>query len=227
MKKFNIDELIWFLVQVILLILMVYLKNSDKITYFISSKMLIYFNIAIIILILYSIAQITKIFTIRSRNSITNKFFPLVFVIVLSVLFLYVEPNYRLLQSGNVEKSSIRLDNIDEDNLIKIDNDNYELIKDISDNVDKYKDKLIEITAFIYKTNTEYNDESIIGREVVSCCQSDKSLIEIRVKGINNIKEGTWINLIGRINYDESLFLECISYENTEEPINIYFHEEL
>ena len=66
MKKFNMDEFIWFIIQLTLIILMIYLKVSGKITYFISSKMMIYFNMSIIILMLYALAQSRKIFTVRN-----------------------------------------------------------------------------------------------------------------------------------------------------------------
>ena len=94
MKKFNMDEFIWFIIQLTLIILMIYLKVSGKITYFISSKMMIYFNMSVIILMLYALAQSRKIFTVRNRNYITNKFYPILSVIVLCAVFLYVMPNY-------------------------------------------------------------------------------------------------------------------------------------
>ena len=83
MKKFNLDEFIWFIIQVSLILLMSYLKVSGKITYFISGKMMIYFSISMIILIVYTVAQTSKIFTVRSRNYITDKFYPILFVIII------------------------------------------------------------------------------------------------------------------------------------------------
>ncbi|MCD2500169.1 hypothetical protein LQE93_00080 [Clostridium sp. NSJ-145] len=219
MKKFNMDEFIWFIIQLTLIILMIYLKVSGKITYFISSKMMIYFNMSIIILMLYALAQSRKIFTVRNRNYITNKFYPILSVIVLCAVFLYVMPNYKSLKA--VENNVSMLDENIYEGMIKVTNDNYEILY----NMDEYNNSIIELTGFVYETNND--NEIILGREVVSCCQSDKSLIQIKVKGINNINKGTWVKVIGKVEYIDETYLECIEYEKIDEPIEIYFHEKL
>lgn len=219
MKKFNMDEFLWFMIQLILIILMIYLKVSGKITYFISSKMMIYFSISIVILILYTLAQVSKIFTVRSRNYITDKFYPIMFVIALCTVFLYIMPNYKNMKASANNESMLNEKSYD--GMIEVTNENYEMLYDI----DKYDNSIIEIVGFVYK---KINDnEIILGREVVSCCQSDKSLIQIKVKGINNIKKGQWIKVIGKVNSNDSINLECIDYEKVDEPIEIYFHEKL
>lgn len=224
MKKFNVDEFIWFVIQIFLIILMIYLKVSGKITYFISSKMMIYFGLSIIILIFYSLAQVNKIFTVRSRNYITNKFLPILSVVILSILFLYVGPNYKILKTS-LNGSGIINKNQNED-IIEITNENYEVLSYMAENHESYNNKFIEMIGFVYK-NSNNSNELVLGREVVSCCQSDKSLIQIKVKGINNIKKGTWLKVVGKIEYDESLYLECIDFQKVDEPIEIYFHEKL
>lgn len=219
MKKFNIDEFLWFIIQFILIILMVYLKVSGKITYFISGKMMIYFSISILILVLYTLAQASKIFTVRSRNYITDKFYPIMFVIALCTVFLYIMPNYKNLKVSANNESMIN-ENIYE-GMIEVTNDNYEMLYDM----DEYENSVIEIVGFVYKKNSD--NEITLGREVVSCCQSDKSLIQIKVKGINNIKKGEWVKVIGKVNFNDSINLECMDYEKVDEPIEIYFHEKL
>lgn len=219
MKKFNMDEFLWFMIQLTLIILMIYLKVSGKITYFISSKMMIYFSISIVILILYTLAQVSKIFTVRSRNYITDKFYPIMFVIALCTVFLYIMPNYKNIKASANNESMLNEKSYD--GMIEVTNENYEMLYDI----DKYDNSIIEIVGFVYKKNND--NEIILGREVVSCCQSDKSLIEIKVKGINNIKKGQWIKVIGKVHFNDSINLECIDYEKVDEPIEIYFHEKL
>lgn len=219
MKKFNMDEFLWFMIQLTLIILMIYLKVSGKITYFISSKMMIYFSISIVILILYTLAQVSKIFTVRSRNYITDKFYPIMFVIALCTVFLYIMPNYKNIKASANNESMLNEKSYD--GMIEVTNENYEMLYDI----DKYDNSIIEIVGFVYKKNND--NEIILGREVVSCCQSDKSLIQIKVKGINNIKKGQWIKVIGKVNSNDSINLECIDYEKVDEPIEIYFHEKL
>ena len=46
-------------------------------------------------------------------------------------------------------------------------------------------------------------------------------------KRINNINKGTWVKVIGKVEYIDETYLECIEYEKIDEPIEIYFHEKL
>lgn len=219
MKKFSVDEFLWFIIQLILIILMMYLKTTDKITYFISSKMMIYFNISIIILILYTLAQFSKIFTVRSRNYITDKFYPILFVILLCTVFLYIIPNYKNLKANG--SNDYLINEKLYDGMIEITNDNYEILY----NMDEYDESIVKIVGFVYEKDNF--DEITLGREVISCCQSDKSIIKIKVKGINNIKKGNWIKVVGKIHVSGPIYLECINYEKVDEPVEIYFHEKL
>ena len=87
MKRINYDELIWFILLVILNFLMFFLIKSDEIQNFINGRMLIFFKFSVIILVLFSICQFPKIFTIPSRRYITNKFFPLIFFVIILLLY--------------------------------------------------------------------------------------------------------------------------------------------
>ena len=62
MKRINYDELIWFILLVILTFLMFFLIKSDEIQNFINGRMLIFFKFSVIILVLFSICQFPKIF---------------------------------------------------------------------------------------------------------------------------------------------------------------------
>ena len=131
---------------------------------------------------------------------------------------LYAQYSKNLKLSANNE--SMINENIYE-GMIEVTNDNYEMLYEM----DEYENSIIEIVGFVYKNNS--NNEITLGREVVSCCQSDKSLIQIKVKGINNIKKGEWVKVIGKVNFNDSINLECMDYEKVDEPIEIYFHEKL
>lgn len=226
MKKFNLDELLWFVIQLLLLVVMVYLKASGQIVNFIGKRMMFYYSLSVVILIVYSLAQVSKIFTIRSRNPITNKFYPMTFVIILIVGFFYIEPNYRLLTNG----SNIDINNLSNDmeinDVIIIDSSNFDIIKEINSNNNNYLGKVIQFVGAV--TNIDSTEEITIGREVISCCQSDKWLIEIKAKGITNINKGKWIDVIGKISTDgNELYIESIQFKEINEPFDIYLHEQL
>ena len=57
MKKFNIDELIWFIILILLDLSIVFLIRSGNISNFVSSDMIIYFYLSIIILSIFAVFQ--------------------------------------------------------------------------------------------------------------------------------------------------------------------------
>ena len=72
MKKFNIDELIWFIILILLDLSIVFLIRSGNISNFVSSDMIIYFYVSIIILTIVALFQFSRIFTIKIRIETTN-----------------------------------------------------------------------------------------------------------------------------------------------------------
>ena len=122
MKKFNIDELIWFIILILLDLSILFLIRSGNITNFVSSDMIIYFYLSIIILSIFALFQFGRIFTIKRRVEVTNKFIPLTFTLCIGVILLYLFP----LLKGN--------ENINENLLLKnhtdaiiINSDNYDI----------------------------------------------------------------------------------------------------
>ena len=127
MKRINYDELILFMLLVILDLLMIVLIESDEIQNFINGHMLIFFKISVIILVLFSICQFSKIFTIPSRIYITNKFFPLIFFLIIFLLyFAYAD---------------------DKDEVIS---DSFNDILFITENIDNYEGDMLYFKGFIY-----------------------------------------------------------------------------
>ena len=119
MKKFNIDELIWFIILVLLSLSLVFLIRSGKITNFVGSDMIIYFYLSIIILSVFAIFQFGRIFTIKRRVETTNKYIPLTFTLCVGVVLLYVFPllkgntdiNEELLLKNNADAIIINSEN--------------------------------------------------------------------------------------------------------------------
>ena len=219
MKKFNVDELIWFIILVLLTLSIVFLIKSGNITNFVGVDMIKYFYLSIVILSVFAIVQFGRIFTIRRRIEITNKFIPLTFTLCIGVVLLYIFP---LLKNNNINDELLS-----NNNAISITNNNYEILKEINENRDIYEDKNIIFLGYIDE-NKSNSDFTIISRESIKCCQADKEKLQIRVKGIDSsIKEGQWINVCGKICFDESFYLLIEEYKIQNEPKDIYFHESL
>ena len=87
MRRFSVDEFIWFIILILLIIFNVYLLYSGEIYNFINGNMLKVYCISVIILGIFAVFQIKMIFTIPIRNNFTNKFIPLILLFVVAVVF--------------------------------------------------------------------------------------------------------------------------------------------
>lgn len=220
MKKFNVDELIWFIILVFLTLSIVFLIKSGNITNFVSVDMIKYFYLSIVILSIFAIVQFSRIFTMRRRMEITNKFLPLTFTLCIGMILLYIFP---LLKNNNINDEILFNNN----NAIIINNNNYEILNEINENRDVYEGKSIVFLGYIDENKSNL-DFTTISREAIKCCQADKEKLQVRAKGIDlNIKEGQWINVYGKICFDEDFYLLIEEYKIQNEPKDIYFHESL
>lgn len=222
MKKFNIDELIWFIILILLDLSIIFLIKSGNITNFVSSDMIIYFYLSIIILSVFAVFQFGRIFTIKRRVETTNKFIPLTFTLCIGVILLYIFP----LLKGN--------EDINEDLLFKnhtdaiiINSENYNILNKIEEDKDEYEGKNILFLGYIDKDKSS-SDFIIVTRQMIKCCQADKEKIQIKVKGIeSNLEEGQWITIYGKICFDSDFYVLVEDYTLQDEPKDIYFHDHL
>lgn len=222
MKKFNIDELIWFIILVSLSLSLVFLIRSGKITNFVGSDMIIYFYLSIIILSVFAIFQFGRIFTIKRRVETTNKYIPLTFTLCVGVVLLYVFP----LLKGNTDINEELLLKNNADAII-INSENYSILNEIVENKEEYEGKKIVFLGYIDKIK-ENSDFTIIARQTVKCCQADKEKIQIKAKGLeSNLEEGQWINICGKICFSDKFYILVEEYKLQDEPNDIYFHEHL
>ena len=222
MKKFNIDELIWFIILILLDLSIVFLIRSGNITNFVSSDMIIYFYLGIIILTIFALFQFSRIFTIKRRIETTNKFIPLTFTLCIGVILLYIFP--LLKQNENTNENLLFKNHTD---AIIINNDNYDIVNEIIKNKDEYEGKDILFLGYIDKDENN-SDFIIVTRQMIKCCQADKEKIQIKVKGIeSNLEEGQWINIYGKICFDSGFYVLVEDYTLQDEPKDIYFHEHL
>ena len=92
MRKFNVDELIWFIILTLLSVSIIFLIKSGNITNFVGADMIKYFYVSIVILVLFAFIQFGRIFTIKRRMEITNKFIPLTFTLCIGVILFFLIP---------------------------------------------------------------------------------------------------------------------------------------
>lgn len=224
MRRFNIDEFIWFLTLVLFTWIMIYFVVSGRVVYFININMINYFYGAICILILFSVFQIRNIFTPRVRTDISNKFLPLIFTIFICIIFLYVMPIMKGYKGNDITDNNISRDS----NILSISNDNFEILNQIEFEEEFYDGKKIYMIGFIERDMSLNDNEGYLCREIISCCQKDKTKIRVKIKGLDNgYKDGGWIKVLGTINFNDGWYVDTLALEVMDEPYDIFYHENL
>ena len=222
MKKFNIDELIWFIILILLAAGIIFLIRSEEITNFVSAYMLVYFYISVFILGIFIIFQFNRIFTVSRKIEITNKFIPITFTLIIGGILFFIMP---IMSSDNNFYDDLLL--YYNDDVIVIDNENYTILDDINENKEKYEGKTMVFLGYIDE-ESEGVDETLITREKISCCQADKEKIQIKVKGLDtSVKSGQWISIAGKISFDDGFYINVNDYRIQNKPKDIYYHEHL
>lgn len=250
MKRFNINELIWFIVLLILTALWTYLLLSGDIFDLVSTRMIKYSYFALAIFIIITIFQITKIFTFPTRNDISAKFVPLIFTFFVALAYIALNSTYT--NSVSILLTEEQVDFNYTGNYISIgatgsSSDNYSLIKELNSD-SKYIGKVISIVGYVNKndikdknnkTSKLPKDSFLISRDEISCCLQDLSTISILSKETtlttnnnispnnhlaNNLENGSWVKALGIIKYENGTpYLDLLELNLIKEPEKKYF----
>ena len=94
MKRFNVNEFIWFIMLLFLTTLWTYLLLSGHIFDLVSTRMIKYSYFALAIFIILTIFQISKIISFPTRNDISSKFIPLIFTFFMALAYIALNSTY-------------------------------------------------------------------------------------------------------------------------------------
>lgn len=213
MKKFNVDEFIWLLILILITFYINYLMISGDIYNYLSEKTTKNLYVAIFILPLFIIVQAMKVISFNSRRDTSMKFIPIIATLIIGVL-LIVRSN---LYNGDNKKS---FKNILSKNAIEINHETHHIFEELESNGDEYLGKYIIFTGFVYKYE---GDKFILAREEMNCCAADSYIIGIKTLADDKLKEGQWVQVLGKIAYDNEYYLDIEEYIKIKEPNNIYF----
>lgn len=210
MKRFNINEFIWFIILGFNLIFLSYMLWSKKIFLIINSDMKIYMYIAIIIIGLMLIIQFNKIFTIPSRSGI--KLGNLVFVISAVLLLMLTKIDivktslefkdvklYHGFHSKNSHEHSHQMNCINNEKIILDDGNFHEMLEEVLSHIDEYIGKDIEIQGIAYN-DKKYEGKFIITSLEINCCIVDSTYLGVLCKENNfTLENGQKIRVTGKI----------------------------
>ena len=103
--------------------------------------MIKYFYVSIVILVLFAFIQFGRIFTIKRRMEITNKFIPLTFTLCIGVILFFFNS---FVKNDDINNN---LGLTKTEDTIVITNDNYEILNSINENKKEFEGK----KAYIFR----------------------------------------------------------------------------
>ena len=217
MKRFNLDQFIWFCILMTISIILTIMFFTGKIFSLIDGKRIISTSIMLIILYLLTIVQATRIFTVPSRNGLKKGYFQYLILIGILILVSNIDiPKTALLMKG-VKLSHLEHkhgekhnhnnvhDNLilnDEGRVIINDSNFHNAIEEVSRHQDEFVGKEFEIEGIYYKDD-KYPNMFIITQLSMNCCIADSDYLGILCEKNNlnsiNLEVGDKIKVIGKM----------------------------
>lgn len=246
MRRFNTEESIKFIIFITFDVLLCYLVKAGRIDNFINPKMSLYIKITIVVIFILALFQLTKIFTVITRNKFRVSY--LMFFAVILIGFTTVPDNLNAEIAGN---KGITIANSNEDSLarknikkdiigdsILFDDENYyENIFKLEGNVRQYIGKKVIIRGFVYKEENFKENEFVVARMMMSCCAADAQVIGLmcRWNNASQLNKEQWISVEGVLEStaygsggsDKGDIIPLIvveKVESIEAPENVYIY---
>lgn len=214
MKKFNWDEFIWFITLILMIFGLLYLVKSGNIRFYIGNKMVKYVYFSVVMIAFIALFQIENIFTPKNSINLKIKFIPIILVLVIGFVSVKSQDSFRHIQLNNVLINECSEDFEHKDNnnsmdvgkydqLIKIDDNNINILEDIQSNPDKFIGKEIEMCGFVCKESYLKNTQFVIGRIIMTCCAADSKIVGILAEDKKKIElnENEWVTIRGSLSY--------------------------
>ena len=213
MKRFNLDQFIWFLILMILSVTLTFMIFTGKMFMLIDSGRVISTSIMMIILYLLTIVQVSRIFTIPSRGGVRGGYVQYVLLIfILGTIMIIDIPKVSLemkgvrlyhMEHGEEDGHTHKHGNLGTGDTIYINEENFhDGIEELSAHVDKNIGKKIEIEGRYYKDEM-YKDDFIITALSMNCCIADSEYLGILCNYNNEsgikLENGSKIKIIGEI----------------------------
>ncbi|MGL4654926.1 MAG: TIGR03943 family putative permease subunit [Sarcina sp.] len=213
MKRFNLDQFIWFCILAILSVVLTTMLFTGKIFMLIDGERVFSTVVMLVILYLLTLVQATRIFTVPSRGGVKKGYFQYVILICILILVSVIDiPKTSLLMKGvklyhsehnHGEKHNHTHTDIESDGKVIINEANFhDGIEEIIGHKDKYIGKEIEIEGTYFK-DKKYPSSFIITQLNMNCCIADSEYLGIlceknNLEGIN-LGIGDKIKVVGKI----------------------------
>ncbi len=231
MKKWNINELIWFGILVAFSIYLLNLIVSGSILHFIHPKMVKFAIGSFSVFLFLAIYQVLVLINGRSSKELRLGYLlfilPLLFGFALEPQGLDESITMRrsttIASANHLNESFIFSSNVDPvellltDDVLVIDETNFDgALKQVKNDLEQYSGTRVSISGFIdLQTHDQAISNSfIISRLLVTCCAADALPIGLLTtyEGVEDWEEYSWIHVIGTI--EQVLYFD--PWTNTE-----------
>lgn len=240
MKRFNINEFIWFIVLAMFTFFSYHLISTGQIFKFIHPHLLKYTMVSFVIFGVLAAFQLFNVFKVKTRAKPKKGF--LLFFIVIAVGFISapkgLTPEIKnkkgviLVTSNNIENIGRHIhgreETIEGDTIVFNARNYVHYLEDLSSNIESHKGKKVYISGFIHKEDKLLEDEFILSRLLMNCCAADAQVLGVmcQYEGAKNLEDNIWVNIEGEIRSDVNyLAVKVNKIEKSEEPENTYIYE--
>lgn len=213
MRRFNVDQFIWFCILATLSGVLGFMILSGKIFLLINSDRKISITFMIIFLIILTVVQATRIFTIPSRDGVRGGYFQFIVLIILLILVSVINitktslsmRGVRLTHSehGHSELDAHSHNHFELSDELAIDDSNFhEFVEEISQHIDDNIGKTIKVSG-VYYMDKKYDDSFIITQLNMNCCIADSEYLGVLCEipsNMGSFKVGEEIEVTGKIN---------------------------
>lgn len=215
MKRFNLDQFIWFCILMMISVILSTMLFTGKIFLLIDGKRNFSTSIMLIILYLLTIVQTTRIFTVPSRSGVKRGYFQYLILIGILLLVSNIDiSKTSLLMKGvklfHSEHNHGEKHNhahadliLNDEGRIVINSSNFhEAIEEVTTHKEKFLGKEFEIEGIYYK-DLNYPNKFIITQLNMNCCIADSDYLGILCEKDNleniDLEVGDEIKVIGKM----------------------------
>jgi putative membrane protein len=240
MKRFNINEFIWFLILTLFTLYIYFLISSGKITLFLHPKMIKYAAFSFVIFGELAVVQFFKIFTVTTRVRF-KKGYVLFFITLIVGIFIAPggltseisnKKGVTLVSSSSIENiaehSHGEKQRIEGSEIIFNEKNYIHFLEDLGNNLDKHIGKRIKITGFVLKQEDMARNEFIITRMLISCCAADSQVlgIVVRCDKAETLSKDEWVTVEGIVgSSDKHAVIQAAKVSKSQKPNNQYIYE--
>jgi putative membrane protein len=240
MKRFNMNEFVWFFILAMFTAYIYLLLATGKMTLYLHPKMVKYSAFSFVILGELTIVQFFKVFTVKTRVKFRSGYMLFFMTLIFGIFFapgglnsdITKQKGVTFVSSGNIESiaaHSHEKGQVIEGNEIIFNETNYiHYLEDLGRNLDKHVGKKIKITGFVLKEDNLSKDEFVITRMLMNCCAADSQILGLKAKYpmTQSLEKDQWISVEGIVTSKDNhavIFVQRLN--KIERPDTPYIYE--